>query len=51
MTRGLSTAGIATDLLISPNTVRGHLKAAFGKAETFSRGELVARLFAKPHEP
>ncbi|WP_261808571.1 LuxR C-terminal-related transcriptional regulator [Nonomuraea sp. C10] len=32
MARGLSTAEIATALFISPHTVRGHLKAVFGKA-------------------
>ncbi|MEV0627693.1 response regulator transcription factor [Nonomuraea wenchangensis] len=46
MARGLSTAEIATDLFISPHTVRGHLKAVFGKAGISSRGELVARMFS-----
>jgi DNA-binding CsgD family transcriptional regulator len=45
--RGLPTAEIATALFISPHTVRGHLKAVFGKAGISSRGELVARLFAE----
>ncbi|MFD2352237.1 LuxR C-terminal-related transcriptional regulator [Nonomuraea ferruginea] len=49
--RGLSTAEIATALFISPHTVRGHLKAVFGKAGISSRGELVAHLFAGPYRP
>ncbi|MFC5821295.1 cyclase family protein [Nonomuraea harbinensis] len=49
--RGLSTAEIATALFISPHTVRGHLKAVFGKAGISSRGELVAHLFAEPYRP
>ncbi|MET9343180.1 helix-turn-helix transcriptional regulator [Nonomuraea sp. NPDC003804] len=47
--RGLPTAEIATALFVSPHTVRGHLKAVFGKMGISSRGELVARLFAEPH--
>jgi DNA-binding CsgD family transcriptional regulator len=49
--RGLSTAEIASALFVSPHTIRGHLKAVFGKAGISSRGELVARLFAEPHRP
>ncbi|GAA2204093.1 hypothetical protein GCM10009850_001730 [Nonomuraea monospora] len=44
--RGLATAEISEELFISPHTVRGHLKAVFGKAGISSRGELVALLFA-----
>ncbi|SEH02151.1 DNA-binding transcriptional regulator, CsgD family [Nonomuraea solani] len=44
--QGLPTAEIATELVISPHTVRGYLKAVFGKTGVSSRGELVARLFA-----
>ncbi|MEV0821169.1 helix-turn-helix transcriptional regulator [Nonomuraea rubra] len=44
--QGLATSEIAAALFISPHTVRGHLKAVFGKAGLSSRGELVARLFA-----
>ncbi|PZG36785.1 LuxR family transcriptional regulator [Spongiactinospora gelatinilytica] len=44
--RGLTVAEIAGRLLISPHTVRDHLKAVYGKAEVSGRGELVARLFA-----
>ncbi|WP_113701982.1 helix-turn-helix transcriptional regulator [Nonomuraea lactucae] len=49
--RGLPTTEIAAALFISPHTVRGHLKAVFGKAEISSRGELVGRLFAEPYRP
>ncbi|MGP4100514.1 LuxR C-terminal-related transcriptional regulator [Nonomuraea sp. KM90] len=45
--QGLPTAGIAAALFLSPHTVRGHLKAVFGKTGVSSRGELVARLFAE----
>lgn len=45
--RGLPTTEIAAALFISPHTVRGHLKAVFGKAGITSRGELVAQLFAE----
>ncbi|MFG3437290.1 response regulator transcription factor [Nonomuraea sp. NPDC047897] len=48
---GLSTAEIAAALVISPHTVRGHLKAVFGKAGISSRGELVATLFTERHQP
>ncbi|MEU4330662.1 helix-turn-helix transcriptional regulator [Nonomuraea dietziae] len=47
--RGLPTAEIAAALFLSPHTVRGYLKAVFGKAGVSSRGELVARLFAERH--
>ncbi|MFI7444593.1 response regulator transcription factor [Nonomuraea indica] len=49
--RGLPTTEIAAALFISPHTVRGHLKAVFGKAGITSRGELVAQLFAETHRP
>ncbi|WP_131741995.1 helix-turn-helix transcriptional regulator [Actinomadura roseirufa] len=49
--RGLGTAEIAAALVISPHTVRDHLKAVFAKAEVSSRGELVARLFAEHYWP
>ncbi|MEV4172542.1 helix-turn-helix transcriptional regulator [Nonomuraea sp. NPDC049709] len=45
--QGLPTAEIAAALFLSPHTVRGHLKAVFGKTGVSSRGELVARLFAE----
>ncbi|TYK50409.1 response regulator transcription factor [Actinomadura decatromicini] len=49
--RGLSTGEIAAALVISPHTVRDHVKAVFGKAGVSSRGELVARLFADEYWP
>ncbi|MFD0899038.1 LuxR C-terminal-related transcriptional regulator [Actinomadura sediminis] len=49
--RGLSTGDIAAELVISPHTVRDHVKAIFGKTGASSRGDLVARLFADHHWP
>ncbi|MFE6286777.1 LuxR C-terminal-related transcriptional regulator [Streptomyces sp. NPDC057877] len=45
--RGMPTAGIAATLVISPHTVRDHLKSVFAKTRVSSRGELVARLFTE----
>ena len=44
--QGLSTAEIATALMLSLHTVRGYVKSVFEKIGVASRGELVARLFA-----
>ncbi len=41
---GHSTAEIAAQLFISPNTVQDHLKSIFAKVAVRSRGELVARI-------
>jgi DNA-binding CsgD family transcriptional regulator len=49
--RGLSTGDIAGELIISPHTVRDHLKTVFAKTRVSSRGELVARLFAEDYWP
>ncbi|MGH3239377.1 MAG: response regulator transcription factor [Spirillospora sp.] len=49
--RGLSTGDIAATLVISPHTVRDHVKAVFAKTRVSSRGELVARLFAENYWP
>ncbi len=45
--RGGSTAEIATELFLSPHTVRDYVKTVFEKLGVSSRGELVARLFAE----
>jgi DNA-binding CsgD family transcriptional regulator len=43
--QGYSTIQIARRLHLSRYTVQDHLKAAFARTDTRSRGELVARLF------
>lgn len=45
LARGLATKEIATELSISPHTVRDHVKAIFAKTGFTTRGELVARVF------
>jgi DNA-binding NarL/FixJ family response regulator len=47
LARGLGTAEMATELYLSPHTVRDHVKAAFEKVGVSSRGELVHRVFAE----
>lgn len=49
--RGLQNSDIASEMHLSPHTVRDHLKAVFGKLEVRSRGELVAKIFADHYEP
>jgi DNA-binding CsgD family transcriptional regulator len=44
--RGLSSSEIASELYLSPHTVRDYVKSVFEKLGVSSRGELVARLFA-----
>ncbi|MFJ5774526.1 LuxR C-terminal-related transcriptional regulator [Streptomyces sp. NPDC093094] len=51
LARGMTTAEIAATLVISPHTVRDHLKTVFAKAGVSSRGELVARLFTDHYWP
>lgn len=46
LVRGLATREIATELSISPHTVRDHTKAIYEKASVNTRGELVAQLFS-----
>ncbi|OLT23080.1 hypothetical protein BJF81_11920 [Ornithinimicrobium sp. CNJ-824] len=45
---GMATADIARELWITPETLRGHVKAVFAKLGVGSRAELFARL---SHEP
>lgn len=49
--RGLGTSQIAAELVLSPHTVRDHVKAVFEKVGVSSRGELVARMFADHYAP
>ncbi|WP_281231393.1 response regulator transcription factor [Thermoleophilum album] len=44
--RGMTTSKIASDLHLSPHTVRDHVKTIFAKMGVGSRGELVAKVFA-----
>lgn len=46
LARGLAMEEIASELSISPHTVRDHVKAIFAKTGFASRGELVARVFS-----
>ncbi len=45
--QGLSTAEIASEVFLSPHTVRDYVKSVFDKVGVSSRGELVAKLFAE----
>ena len=45
LVRGLSTAEIATELWLSPYTVRDHTKALFSKLGVRSRPELTTLMF------
>ncbi|RMI45639.1 helix-turn-helix domain-containing protein [Streptomyces triticirhizae] len=51
LARGLSTAGTAEELHLSPHTVRDHVKTVFGKTGVSSRGELVGKLFTEYYAP
>jgi DNA-binding CsgD family transcriptional regulator len=48
---GRSTAEIAGELVISPQTVQQHLKAVFDKVGVRSRRELAPRIFAEHYRP
>ncbi len=47
LARGLTTPEVATELHLSPHTVRDYIKTVFDKTGTNSRGELVAKMFAE----
>jgi DNA-binding CsgD family transcriptional regulator len=47
ISRGMTSAEIATELFLSPHTVRDYVKSVFEKVGVSSRGELVAKLFAE----
>ena len=49
--RGLSTAEVARELHITPNTVRDHFKSIFDKVGVRSRRELVGQVFAQHYQP
>ncbi|OLT52424.1 helix-turn-helix transcriptional regulator [Cellulosimicrobium sp. CUA-896] len=46
--RGTSTAGVARELWITPETVRGHVKAIFAKLGVSNRAQLAALLADDP---
>ena len=47
LARGASTVQLAEALVLSPHTVREHVKTAMGKVGVSSRAELVASLFER----
>jgi DNA-binding CsgD family transcriptional regulator len=49
--RGASVTEIATTLLLSPYTVRDHIKAIYNKLGVRSRPELTAKLFHEDYGP
>ena len=49
--RGLTTSEIAAELIVSPHTVKDHVKSVFEKVGVSSRGELVAKVFAEHYSP
>jgi len=49
--RGSSTAEIAAELRISPDTVQDHLKAVYGKVGVGSRTQLVATIMRQQYLP
>ncbi|MCW3018420.1 MAG: helix-turn-helix transcriptional regulator [Solirubrobacterales bacterium] len=51
LARGLSNAEIAETFVLSPHTVRDHIKSLYEKLEVGSRQELVARVFLDEYLP
>lgn len=51
MSHGATNAGIATELLISLSTVKGHVAAAMRKLRAHNRAEAVAMVLEAQHEP
>jgi DNA-binding CsgD family transcriptional regulator len=51
VSRGLSTAEIASIFCISANTVQDHLKAIFEKVGVRSRRELIGQIFTQQYQP
>lgn len=49
--RGLSTAMVASELHLSPNTVQDYLKSIFDKVGVRSRRELVASIWSQQYWP
>lgn len=49
--KGRHTGQIASQLYLSPHTVRDHVKAVFEKVGVCSRGVLVAKVFAEHYSP
>lgn len=47
LARGATTSEIASELYLSPHTVRDHIKTLFDKVGVSSRAELVAKLYAE----
>jgi DNA-binding NarL/FixJ family response regulator len=51
LVQGLSHAEIATQLVLSPHTVRDHVKSIYEKTGVSSRREFIARVFLEDYLP
>jgi DNA-binding NarL/FixJ family response regulator len=51
LAQGLSNPEIAAALVLSPYTVRDHIRSLFEKTQVGSRQELVARIFLNDYMP